>query len=306
MPSLSLSGVFAPVLTPVDADLNIDTKLYAEFCRWLLDNGCHGLVIFGTNSEATSFSVPERMAAVDALIEAGIPAEKLVVGNGTPAITDGVELARHALAAGCHGVMTLPPFYYPKTSDEGLFRAFAYIIERTGSPDLKMYFYHIPQVSGVPLSADLLDRLATAFPGVAAGVKDSTGDPDSLAHMHQVAASHPGYSVFCGTESLLLANLRGGGAGCISGMANVIPDQIRVLYDNWQAVDADSQQTQLTWLRSAVLGTGFNVIASAKTLTAARTGAPGWARVRPPLVALTPAQQETLHAAVRAAESVPA
>ena len=173
-----------------------------------------------------------------------------------------------------------------------------------GDPALKMYFYHIPQVSGIPLSADLLDRLATAFPGQAAGVKDSTGDAENLKHFHQVAAAHPGFSVFCGTESLLLANLRGGGAGCISGMANVIPEQTRALYDNWQSADADARQTQLNWLRNAALGTGFNGIAAAKALTAARTGAAGWCRVRPPLVDLTPAQQATLQAAVRAAEPV--
>lgn len=304
MTSLSLSGVFAPVLTPVDEDLNIDLPLYIEFCRWLLDTGCHGLVLFGTNSEATSFSTSERMAALDAVLEAGIPAEKIVVGNGTAAISDGVDLARHALANDCHGVMTLPPFYYPKVSDEGLFRAFAYIADRVGDPGLKMYFYHIPQVSGIGLSPDLLDRLATEFPGVAAGVKDSTGDPENLKRFHQVAAAHPGFSVFCGTESLLLANLRGGGAGCISGMANVIPDQIRALYEKWQAVDADAHQEQLNWLRNAALGTGFNVIAAAKALTADRTGAAGWTRVRPPLVDLTPAQQQTLHAAVAAAEPV--
>jgi len=304
MTSLSLSGVFAPVLTPMDKDLTIDLPLYIEFCHWLLDTGCHGLVLFGTNSEATSFSVAERMAAVDAVLEAGIPAEKLVVGNGTPAVSDGVELARHALAAGCHGVMTLPPFYYPKVSDEGLFRAFAYIIERVADPALKMYFYHIPQISGIGLSAELLDRLATAFPTAAVGVKDSSGDPENLRRFHQVAAAHPGFSVFCGTESLLLANMRGGGAGCISGMANVIPDQIRVLYDKYRDGDADVRQEQLNWMRNAALGTGFNAIAAAKALTAARTGASGWLRMRPPLVELTPAQQQVLHAAVAAAEPV--
>ena len=304
MPLLSLTGVFAPVLTPVDANLDIDLPLYVEFCRWLLQTGCHGLVLFGTNSEATSFSVAERMAALDAVLEAGIPAHKLVIGNGTPAISDGVVLARHALATGCHGVMTLPPFYYPKVSDEGLFRAFAYIIERTGDPALKVYFYHIPQVSGIPLSADLLDRLASAFPAVATGVKDSSGDPENLRRFQQVAASPAGFSLFCGTESLLLANMRGGGAGCISGMANVIPDQIRVLFERWQDADAEARQVQLNWLRNAAAGTGFNVIAAAKALTAARTGAPGWARVRPPLVELTPAQQQVLQAAVAVAEPV--
>ncbi len=304
MTPLSLSGVFAPVLTPVDEDLNIDLPLYIEFCRWLLKTGCHGLVLFGTNSEATSFSTAERMAALEAVLDAGIPAEKIVVGNGTAAISDGVDLARHALAHGCYRVMTLPPFYYPKVSDEGLFRAFAYMADRVGDPNLEMYFYHIPQVSGIGLSAELLDRLASEYPGVAAGVKDSSGDPENLRRFQQVAAAHPGFSVFCGTESLLLANLRGGGAGCISGMANVIPDQIRALYENWRAVGAEAHQEQLNWLRNAALGTGFNAISAAKALTAARTSAAGWVRVRPPLVALTPAQQQTLHAAVAAAEPV--
>lgn len=304
MTTLSLSGVFAPVLTPVDADLNIDTALYTEFCRWLLDTGCHGLVLFGTNSEATSFSVAERMAALDAVLEAGIPPEKIVVGNGTPAISDGVELARHALGAGVHGVMTLPPFYYPNVSEEGLFRAFAYIIERVNDPALKMYFYHIPQVSGIGLSAELLDRLATAFPGAAVGVKDSSGDPANLARFHQVAAAHPGFSVLCGTEALLLANLRGGGAGCISGMANVIPDRIRAFYESWQQPNAEARQEELNSLRKAVGGTNYNVIAAAKALTADRTGADGWVRVRPPLVELTQEQRRSLTQAAALAQPV--
>ena len=145
-------------------------------------------------------------------------------------------------------------------------------------------------------------RRASAFPGVATGVKDSSGDAENLRRFQQVAASHPGYALFCGTESLLLANLRGGGAGCISGMANVIPDQIRLLFERWQDADAEARQAQLNWLRNAAVSTGFNAIAAAKALTAARTGAPGWARVRPPLVELTPAQQATLQAAVRAAD----
>ena len=140
-----------------------------------MEGGCHGLVLFGTNSEATSFSAAERMAAVDAVIEAGIPAGRLVVGSGAASITEAAELTRHAVRAGCHGALTLPPFYYPGVSDEGLFRSFAAIIDRVGDERLRMYFYHIPQVSGVPLSAALLARLAEAYPRQAAGVKDSSG-----------------------------------------------------------------------------------------------------------------------------------
>lgn len=294
MTELSLRGVYAPTLTPVDADLNIDLPAYIEFCNRLLDGGCHGLVLFGTNSEATSFSANERMAAVDAVIGAGIPAAKLVVGSGAASFTEAVELTRHAVEAGCRGVLTLPPFYYPNVTEEGLFRAFAAIFDRVDDERLRLYFYHIPQVSGVPLSPALLARLAEAYPGQAAGVKDSSGDADNLLQLNKVAQQFPGFAVFCGTEALLLQNMRGGGGGCISGMANVLPHVVRDLYENWQASDADERQNRTNWIRSAVVASGYNMIASLKVIVADQTGRPGWSRVRPPLVDLTVAEQQQL------------
>ncbi len=294
MADLSMRGVFAPTLTPVEADLAIDLPAYVEFCKRLLEGGCHGLVLFGTNSEATSFCAAERMAAVDAVIEAGIPADRLVIGTGAAAITEAVALSRHAVQAGCRGVLTLPPFYYPNVSDEGLFRSFAAILDGVDDERLRIYFYHIPQVSGVPLSPALLARLAAAYPRLAAGVKDSSGDVDTLLGLHAVARQFPGFAVFCGSEGLLLKNMQGGGGGCISGMANVLPHVIRDLYENWQAPDAEERQTRTNWIRNAILDSGLNMIAALKVIVADQTGRPGWSRVRPPLVDLTEDEQAQL------------
>src|SRR5919106_5327307 len=82
-----LSGIWSPVLTPVDADLNPHAGRFVAHARWLLDNGCHGLVIFGTTGEANSFSVDERIALLDAAISAGLPRERLLVGTGCCALT---------------------------------------------------------------------------------------------------------------------------------------------------------------------------------------------------------------------------
>ena len=304
MTELSLRGVFAPTLTPIRADLSIDLPAYIEFCHRLLEGGCHGLVLYGTNSEATSFSASERMAAVDAVIESGVAPGRLVVGSGSASVVEAAELTRHAVESGCRGVLTLPPFYYPGVSDEGLFRSFAAVLDRVNDDRLRMYFYHIPQVSGIPLSPSLLDRLAGAYPRQAAGVKDSSGDVDTLMGLHGVAAAHPGFAVFCGTEALLLKNLQGGGGGCISGMANVLPHVIRDLYDNWEADDAEDRQNRTNWIRDAILESGFNMIASLKVIVGDQTGRPGWSRVRPPLVDLTEAEQEQLLA--RLSPPVPA
>lgn len=294
MTELSLRGVFAPTLTPIHADLSIDLQAYSEFCHRLLEGGCHGLVLFGTNSEATSFSAGERMAAVDAVIESGVAADRLVIGSGAASVVEAAELSRHAVESGCHGVLTLPPFYYPGVSDEGLLRSFAAVLDRVNDDRLRMYFYHIPQVSGIPLSPALLGRLAEAYPDQAAGVKDSSGDEKTLQGLHEVAQSFPGFAVFCGTEALLLKNLQGGGGGCISGMANVLPHVIRDLYDNWQADDAEDRQNRTNWIREAILECGFNVIASLKVIVADQSGRKGWSRVRPPLVDLTEKEQGQL------------
>lgn len=289
-------GVWAPVLTPLDEDLNPDVARLAEFSRYLLDNGCHGLVLFGTTSEATSFSASERMALLDGLLAAGLPAGRIIVGTGTPAITETAELSSHATAAGVAGVMVLPPYYYKGMSDQGLFNAYAQIIDRVNDDRLQIYLYHIPPVSQVPISLDLIEMLIEHFPKTVVGIKDSSGDWNN---QRAILERFPGFGTFTGSEKYLIDNLRLGGRGTICATANVIADQIRALYDNWQASDAGQRQAALMWMRDAL--TGLPVIPALKALVAQRTGDEGWLRTRPPLVALNAADQKILYERVQAA-----
>src|SRR4029434_4534231 len=81
-----LHGVLAPVLTPFHADLSPDARRLARFCRWLLAHGCSALAPFGTTSEANSLSVDERESLLDSILENGVPAERLLLGNGACAL----------------------------------------------------------------------------------------------------------------------------------------------------------------------------------------------------------------------------
>src|SRR5260370_40531288 len=119
MPSQPFSGVLVPVLTPFTANGEPDAGRFTAFCRWLLDQGAGGLAIFGTTSEANSMSPAERMSLLDRLIEAGIPAQKLMPGTGACAVTDAATLVRHATGHGSGGVLTLPPFYHNLLTDPG-------------------------------------------------------------------------------------------------------------------------------------------------------------------------------------------
>jgi 4-hydroxy-tetrahydrodipicolinate synthase len=283
-------GVLSPVVTPFTADLRPDVPRFVRHCRWLLGNDV-GLAVFGTNSEANSLTVAEKLGLLDALVEAGIPAARMMPGTGTCAFPDTVELTRRAVAHGCGGVLMLPPFYYKGVSDDGLFASFAEVIERVGDPRLRVYLYHIPPVSMVPISLALIDRLLRRYPGTIAGVKDSSGDwSNTRAMLEQFQPQ--GFDVFAGSETFLLATLRGGGAGCISATANVNPAAIASLSRDWGKPDADARQAALDRVRAAFQG--FPMIPALKAAIAHFSGDPSWTAVRPPLVALGEEQRGRL------------
>ncbi|OWT61895.1 dihydrodipicolinate synthase family protein [Candidimonas nitroreducens] len=283
-------GIYSPVVTPFGADLAPDGQRLVRHCRWLLGQGV-GLAVFGTNSEANSMSAQEKMGLMDDLVKAGIAPGRMMPGTGCCALTDTVELTRHALAHDIHDVLMLPPFYYKGVSDDGLFASYSEVIQRVGDASLRIYLYHIPPVSQVPLSIPLIQRLLDAYPRVIAGIKDSSGDWSNTQAMLQSVQS-PDFNVYAGSESFLLDTLRGGGAGCITATGNVNPAAIVHLYETWQNEDADRQQAALNAVRQAFQQ--FSMIPALKAAVASYGDDPDWFRVRPPLLALGDAQAKKL------------
>lgn len=287
---MSMNGVLTPVVTPFDAALKPDPQRLVAQCRWMLSQDV-GLALFGTNSEATSLSVAERKMLLETVVEAGLPADRMMPGTGLCNLPETIELTRHAVELGVGGVLMLPPFYYKGVSDQGLFDHFAQVIEGVGDDRLRIYLYHIPPMAQVGISPDLVGRLREAFPGVIAGMKDSSGDWDNTATMIERFAPG-GFEVFAGSEDFLLRTMRAGGAGCISATANVNPAAIAALARDWQGEGADAAQEKLSELRAIVAG--FPMIPALKATVARHSGDADWARVRPPLVALTVEQKDEL------------
>jgi 4-hydroxy-tetrahydrodipicolinate synthase len=281
------SGVIAPVLTPFGEDGAPDLDRFVEHCEWLLEDGCTGLAPFGTTSEANSLGIDERMEMLEEIIEAGIPASKLMPGTGMCSLADAILLTDHAVELGCGGVLMLPPFYYKNPSDEGLFRYFAEVIEEVADEDLKVYLYHIPPIAQVGFPLPLIERLRKEFPTTVAGLKDSSGDWNNTK---AILEAFPGFEVFPGSEAFLLDALRLGAAGCISATANVSARAIREVFDNWQGPNADKLQADITALRKAVQA--FPMIPALKAIIAHYRGDAGWVKTRPPFTDLPAAEAE--------------
>jgi 4-hydroxy-tetrahydrodipicolinate synthase len=297
---VDLKGVLAAVLTPMDEDLNPEHRAFAAHCQRLLAAGCHGLSVFGTTGEANSLSVNERLAALEALLERGVPPEKLLPGTGSCALTDTVLLSRAALEAGTAGALVLPPFYYKGVGDDGLFRFFAEVVERVGDDRLRLYLYHIPQMTGIDLGLPLISRLIDTYPSVVVGTKDSSGDRERIMTL---CRELPDFSVLAGTETLLLETLRNGGEGCISATVNVTSRLARRVYDAHaagKADEAEALQDRLTQLRATI--EAYPVIPALKQLMARLTSDEQWRNIRPPLSSLEEKQAKDLLSNVPLAE----
>jgi 4-hydroxy-tetrahydrodipicolinate synthase len=205
-----LNGIWCPALTPVDELMQPDVVRLVEHCRFVLDEGCHGLVIFGTTGEANSFSVDERIATLNAVISAGLPPEKIMVGTGCPALTDTIRLTRHALDQGVCGILMLPPYYYKGASDDALAASYDQVIQGVGSDDFRLVLYHIPQMSGVPITHGLIEKLKSAYPTTVAGVKDSTGNWENTKAL---LASFPELAIYPGGQPSAACRLEPGVIG---------------------------------------------------------------------------------------------
>jgi 4-hydroxy-tetrahydrodipicolinate synthase len=285
-----IRGVLSPVVTPFNRDLSPDPRRFIAHCQWLLTQSC-GLAVFGTNSEANSLSVNERIALLDALLAADVDPSRMMPGTGCCALTDTVRLTEHAVKAGCAGVLMLPPFYYKDVSEEGLYRNFSEVVERVGDARLRIYLYHIPPVAVVGITPGLVERLLKKYPTAIAGMKDSSGDWNNTKTFLDAFAKS-GFDIFPGSESFLLAGLKNGGAGCISATANVNPAAIDKLFRDWRKPDADLQQEALNVVRKTV--GQYVMIPALKAVVAHYSKDPEWTAVRPPLTELTTVQMKNV------------
>jgi 4-hydroxy-tetrahydrodipicolinate synthase len=311
-----MRGVLAPVVTPFKADLAPDPQRFIAHCKWLLSQNC-GLAVFGTNSEANSLSLEERLNLLDELVAAGVDPSRMMPGTGCCSIMETVKLTKQAVGNGCAGVLMLPPFYYKDVSEEGLYRYFSEVVQRVGDARLKIYLYHIPPVAVVGITTGLVERLLAAYPNAIAGMKDSSGDWKNTKTFLDAFAART-FDVFVGSESFLLANMRNDGVGTISATANVNPAAIYDLYQQcirsqtsdirYQKSDIDHQtskmerqQADLDVVRQVFSSRKFpSMIAALKQAIAIYAGDPAWRTVRPPLVELTPEQAKTLAAELSA------
>ncbi len=279
----TLTGVIAAAATPVGGDCSIDLDHLIEHCRWLLaDGGLNGINLLGTTGEATSFSTEQRIAAMRAVARAGLPLDRFMVGTGAAALDDACRLTAEARELGFAGALLLPPFYYKGIDAEGVVSYVETLIGRVGAEGLKMYLYHFPANSGVPYTPEIVARLRERHPRQVLGLKDSSGDLDYSAAL---VRDLPGFAVFPSAEASLGRAAELGFAGCISATANVTGPFAQIAWSGPDSVAKKEALDKAVEIRALIAR--FPLVASVKAALALLTGRDDWARVMPPLTALT-------------------
>jgi 4-hydroxy-tetrahydrodipicolinate synthase len=281
-----ITGVYCAATTPVNARGEVCLDLFAAHCRALIEEGAHGIALLGTTGEANSYSGNERRALLESALHEGIRGDQLLPGTSSCSVPETIELTRHAIQNDVRACVLLPPFYYKSVSDEGLFRFYASVIEGVKDDRLKVILYHIPQVSQIPLSHDLIERLIADFPDTIVGIKDSAGD---IENMKAMVHRFNNFSVLAGADPLLKPLLEAGGAGCITATSNLRSDALRVVFDNWQNPEAAelvcAAQTRIDAWRE--LSNSYVQLPTVKAMVAQVRGDLNWLNTRPPLVELS-------------------
>lgn len=287
-----MNGVLAAMLTPQNSDGSICHHRLTGHGKILLKEGCNGLVPFGTTGEFPSFTTAERTAALGAMIDGGIPANNIIAGTGACALPDMVALSRQAMDRGCAGVLAGPPFYFKQLSDDAIFGVFASLIEGVGD-DLRLYLYHFPEMSSVPIPYRVIERLHHDYPDQLAGLKDSAGEMD---YSRKLIDNFPSLTIFTGDDDLLLTNLRAGGGGSITAGANIAVRDLCAIRDNWETgnqamVEARDRELRALW--SGLL-LKHPVTEALKEIFAMHSRSSDWLNMRLPLVRLGEDERERL------------
>jgi len=283
-PSVQKFGISTALVTPFTDAGGLDIETLRGHIRSVLALGADGVTLFGTTGEGASVSDTEVSATLKALTPQDIGRNQITLAIYATSVGSGIAQIQNAANHGVTRILLPPPFYFKDVGDDAVFEWYDAVL--AGCPvGTQVILYHIPQITMVSLSLNLIQRLHSVHPAKVFAVKDSAGAWEDT----KALLDHSGVAVLVGDERQLAAAAKLGCAGSISGLANVYPDRLKEILKTAEPDPA------LDTLINAVVANP--VTAAVKFVVSEHHGNPAWRRVRAPLTA-TP---DTAFAAIRLA-----
>lgn len=243
-----LSGLVAAPFTPFRSDGQVDRDVVGRQAKLLVHNDVRGAFICGTTGEGYSLSLAERRAVAEAWRAASPPELKLVVHVGHLCLADSCELARHAQSIGADAVATIAPSFFKPTDASDLVAWCERVA--AAAPHLPFYYYHMPAMTGVHLTAtEFLRAVGDRIPNLV-GVKFTHENLMDYGEAARVANGR--YAMLFGRDEILLAGLALGAAGAVGSTYNTAAPLFLQLMRAFDAGDMKSARSAQAQARAIV------------------------------------------------------
>ena len=215
-------GIYAASLSVFNKDLSLDIDSTVKHSEKLIQDGCHGTILFGSTGQGQLISSNEKKRLIEKLHNSKFKSH-FIIGTGDNSLNENIDLMKHSVNNGIDRFLLMPPAYY-KYGDDGVYSFYSNIIKKV--PESKIILYNFEKLSGYAFSSQIIKKLVKDFPKQIVGVKDSTCNLFETLKI-------PNFLIFPGSETKLLKGLELGNSGIISAVCNVTASLSRKVYDDF-------------------------------------------------------------------------
>jgi len=249
----ALAGVLIALASPMTKGGAVDGAGIGRLVEHVISGGVHGVLALGSTGETASLDERARREVLDAVVTASAGRVPVLCGIAQSQLSTAIAEVAAAARAGADAALVAPPFYYP-TDATGVL---AFYREVAAGAEIPILVYNIPQFTKVAVDPTTLATLARE--GAVQGIKDSSRDFEYFEGVCVATRDVPGFRIFTGSDTMLVASLAAGGAGTICGAGNVAPAWVVRIYEEFQSGDLEAARqsqdrlyTLVTVLRNGV------------------------------------------------------
>ena len=217
-----INGIYAATLSLLNEDLGLDIKNTISHAEKVIDNGCHGVVFFGSTGQSQLISLADKISLINNLSSSTYK-DKFIIGTGLNSLSDTISLMKISKSLGFNKFLIMPPAYY-KYGDQDVLNFYSKIIKEV--IDCKIILYNFEKLSGYKFTEDIVYKLVEKFPHQIIGVKDSSYNLFETLKIEN-------FSLLPGSEAKLLKGLQLGCSGIITATTNATASLAREVYDNF-------------------------------------------------------------------------
>ena len=217
-----IKGIYAAGMSVFNSDLSLNIKKTINHAERIIDQGCHGVAIFGSTGQAQLISVGEKISLLNQLSKSKFK-DKYLIGTGLNSLNETINLMKVASSLDFNYFLIMPPAYY-KYGDKEVIEFYSRVVEAV--PDSRIILYNFEKLCGYKFSIECVQELVKKFPEQIVGVKDSSYN--LYEHL-----KIDNFSIFPGAESKLLKGLELGCAGIITATCNVTAGLSRKVYNDF-------------------------------------------------------------------------